>query len=505
MVHQKKACPCRCRRARHERSSDGRIKNIGHRASTTSFMLSFVLIAFMVILSASLANITENASRPSPSSSSELDIKDMDMARRIIQKIKDYSNVDTDADLQHQNPSLPSPSSWKTLLRILEKSFLGIEEEEENDSHPSHYSSTYQEANARIQALRWITLDYEKSFASSSSTTHDHNHKDQTIISHHEYENGLLDRYALATIYFATNGKKWTYYDDENKSSHPPSPHFSSEDQQQKQQQFLSSTSHLQWSGVNGNNRDGHVTMLDLSHRNLVSPSFLPLELVLLSPTLELLWLSDNMGLSGTIPNYIGDLTSLSSLSMYRTSMEGSIPKSLYNLPKLSSLRLYKSNFSGSISSNIGKLIGLRWLWLHENRFSGVLPQELGSLSKLEGMTLHGNQFGVIIHDGNTTAGLKSNIIPESVCTNLRMMMTAVVGNVGSSNSEGELKHLWTDCEEDALVLLAVDEENAGESTKMKNASIVKACSCCTRCFPRKKSENEKKITSSSVVAHDVI
>ena len=450
--------------AQHKRSRRLRISTRAAMAASFPFsrLSSLLLLAFVAFASASSTDGT---------SFSELDAKSIDMARRVIQKLKDYSNNN---DVEQQ-PSL-LPSSWQMLLHTLEKSFLGIVngavvEEDDNGNSKNNYSSTSQEASARLQALQWLTLDYGKSVSSSSSyssANHQH-HKDD----HHNqyYESGLLDRYALATIYYATNGKDWTYDDAQSPSSSASSS--SSDDQQL----FLSSASHLQWSGVNGNNRDGHVTMLDLSHRNLVSNSFLPLEIVLLSPTLELLWLSDNMGLSGSLPDYLGDFASLSSLSIYQTSMSGTLPETLYNLPKLSSLRLYKSNFSGGISSSIGKLVGLRWLWLHDNRFSGVLPQELGLLSKLEGMTLHGNEFDTI--DVMNGDGLRSNIIPESVCTNL-VTAASNVGGVGST-SGGELKHLWTDCEEDSMLVV----EDGGES-KILNSASVKACSCCTRCFPRK-------------------
>ncbi len=462
-----------------------------NRTLTMGFFFSSFFTSLLALLA--FVAFTSAIEDASPPASSELDAKSIDMARRIIQKIKDYSKTDNDYfDQKQQQPQSSSSSpSWKMLLSTLEKSFLGIDasvgkeeiSDSDSNSRNNYYSSTPQEESARIQAVHWLALDYEKSISSSSSARH-----------HHEHESGLLDRYALATIYYATNGKDWTYND---------STSFSSKEEEQEQHHFLSSSSHLQWIGVNGNNRDGHVTMLDLSNRNLVSPSFLPLELVLLSPTLELLWLSDNMSLSGTIPNYIfgSDFASLSSLSICHTSMTGPIPDTLYTLPKLSSLRLYKSNFSGSISANIGRLTGLRWLWLHENRFSGVLPEELGSLSKLEGMTLHGNQFEVI-HDGDSE--LKTNIIPESVCANL-MTTTTTSSNVGGGSSGGgELKHLWTDCEEDAL-LLVEEEEEREESSKLNSstASSVKACSCCTRCFPRKKNENER--ISSSFVADDEI
>ena len=61
---------------------------------------------------------------------------------------------------------------------------------------------------------------------------------------------------------------------------------------------------------MNGN-RDDTVTWLDLSNRNVYSTQFLPLELTLLSPTLELLWISENPGLSGSLPEYIGDFQKL--------------------------------------------------------------------------------------------------------------------------------------------------------------------------------------------------
>jgi len=432
---------------------------------------SFSTLILLLLLLAS--NDIALASSASSSSDELLDAKSIDMARRIIQQVKDYSN-NNNVEQQPSSPSPPSSSSWKMILRVLENSFLGNEAEVEEDDNDNNYSSSTNEANARIKALQWLTLDYEKSTSSSTSR---HHHKVPEY-----YESGLLDRYALATIYYATNGEDWIY--DTNDDDTP----------------FLSPNSHLQWAGVNGNNHDGHVSMLDLSHRNLVSSTFLPLEIVLLSPTLELLWLSDNTGLSGSLPHYIGDFTSLSSLSIYQTSMSGTLPESLYNLPKLSSLRIYKSNFTGGISSNIGKLSGaLRWLWIHENQFTGRLPEEMGSLSKLEGMTLHGNLFDVV-HDvrndgsvGDADGGddeVKSNIIPWSVCTNLI--------------NGGELKHLWTDCEEDALLL---DDEEEGESKL--NASV-KACSCCTRCFPRKtkrttKSEKERiSLSFADDMASDV-
>jgi muramoyltetrapeptide carboxypeptidase LdcA involved in peptidoglycan recycling len=154
----------------------------------------------------------------------------------------------------------------------------------------------------------------------------------------------------------------------------------------------------------------------------------------------------------------------------------------------------------------------LKWLWIHDNEFTGMVPEQIGVLKKLEGVTLHGNKFAPIVrekstvqenedkalkedankevnsqpeHDEQTDAKytnggeekqedavenndwistLKGNIIPESLCS---LMSTKT------------LKHLWTDCEEKALV------HASGEKSDLVIKEGAHACSCCTRCFPK--------------------
>lgn len=357
----------------------------------------------------------------------KLDEKSLAMAKRIVQKVK-----------ESENP----PPSWNMIAQVLENSFLGVP-----DNNSNFYETSPHEEKGRERALQWLA----------------HEDASATNLSDGEYDRGLLERYALSTIYFATNGDGWNRCSRPKQKSPKGKPTDTDSICGSDEERFLSPYSHLKWSGING--KDGKVTWLDLSDQGIVSSTFLPLEFTLLSPSLELLWVSENEQLEGILPNYLGEFQSLVSLSVYKTSVSGSIPESIYTLPKLNSVRFYKSKFEGTISTQIENMAELKWFWIHNNAFTGVLPKEIGELSKLEGVTLHGNKFTPIEEENGN---LKSNIIPEALC----------------SLKTSSLKHLWTDCEDGALAHGFNDEEG-GKKAELMVKEGVQACSCCTRCFPR--------------------
>jgi hypothetical protein len=324
-------------------------------------------------------------------------------------------------------------ASWKALANILSVTF---EESSSDSTSDDHYNS------ARKKALHWLSTDeYAISLVNNtSSNTDEESDKKQMR---------LVQRYALATIYYGTSQTgEWNQCAPLSSSTSTPCDN--------DKHRYLSSSNHLLWDGING--KSGLVTWLDLNGKNLSNndPSIqqqqqqydmLPMELTLLSPSLELLWIHSNPLLFGTIPPHIGEFINLQSLSIYSTNVGGVIPPTLYEIEKLSSIRLYKSKFVGEISKDVTKLKNLKWLWIHENRFTGVLP-DLGGLTLLEGITLHGNQF----EEETTMSGL---------CGLLR----------------GNLKYLWTNCNDGSAV------KKGGEWMVVDGT---KACECCTRCFPRK-------------------
>ena len=79
-------------------------------------------------------------------------------------------------------------------------------------------------------------------------------------------------------------------------------------------------------------------------------------------------------GLSGNIPNAIGDLDSLIYLYLANNHLTGSVPESIGNLSKLYVLDLSKNQLSGEIPESIVNL-QITKLLLHNNLFSGNFPE----------------------------------------------------------------------------------------------------------------------------------
>ena len=161
------------------------------------------------------------------------------------------------------------------------------------------------------------------------------------------------EREALVALYEATDGPNWTMNTN-----------------------WL--TDHgLAWHGVRV--IDGHVTELDLQANGLSGE--LPDALGNLS-NLEYLHLGTN-NLSGGIPDALGNLSNLEYLSLSFNALSGEIPSSLGNLSNLEYLSLSFNALSGEIPSSLGNLSNLESLDLYLNDLSGGIPSSLGNLSNL--------------------------------------------------------------------------------------------------------------------------
>ena len=215
--------------------------------------------------------------------------------------IERSGGIDEDDDSGTSKPT-PSPTTFKSGLFDLAVSFSG-EAVLMDDSSPQH------------KALDWVS--------SNISPGEQVQYDDET----------LLQRYSLATIYYATNGLQWTTND------------------------YLLPTSFCLWEGVTcGQPRsegattrtavDDDAIALDLSSFNLAGS--LPKEIGLLS-SLTSLNLSGN-SMTGLIPEEISGLTALTSLTLQDNTLDGEIPvEALARLANLQVLRLEGNNLEGNV------------------------------------------------------------------------------------------------------------------------------------------------------------
>eukprot|EP00253_Pinus_taeda_P016718 PITA_16718 len=112
------------------------------------------------------------------------------------------------------------------------------------------------------------------------------------------------------------------------------------------------------------------LTTLSLAGNSFTGP--IPVTLKNLQ-ILERLYLGNN-NLQGNIPMEIGQLKKLGLLSLNNNNLIGRIPDSIANLTQLKYLYLFMNRLSGKIPENLGKCVNLLLLDLSYNKFNGISP-----------------------------------------------------------------------------------------------------------------------------------
>lgn len=253
--------------------------------------------------------------------------------------------------------------------------------------------------SARAKAYRW---SLEDPFLSDYPTTR------------------IQQRFALATLYFATNGEGWTnneFWLDHNvhECEWYNRPDFASKDLFTSfYPGYLTEFFPPTEASPPRCNSLGLYNHLWLDQNNLVGS--LPKEVYWLT-SLETLSLGLNR-LRGTIPPEVGQLSSLEglvfnghenggsipselgrlsllrSLILFDSGLQGSMPVELWRLTKLQTLSLERNaELTGSIPSAIDRIKGLRWLGLSDCLITGTIPSSIGGLTSLEWFTAVNNQL----------------------------------------------------------------------------------------------------------------
>ncbi|CAK7339014.1 unnamed protein product [Dovyalis caffra] len=99
------------------------------------------------------------------------------------------------------------------------------------------------------------------------------------------------------------------------------------------------------------------------------------------------------MGFSGQLPIALGNLTSLTTLSLRFNALSGPVPADIGNIISLRNLYLQGNFFSGEIPEFLFKLQNLVRLNLAHNNFSGVISPSFNNLTRLDTLYLEENQL----------------------------------------------------------------------------------------------------------------
>ncbi|KAJ3322754.1 hypothetical protein HDV06_002805 [Boothiomyces sp. JEL0866] len=137
------------------------------------------------------------------------------------------------------------------------------------------------------------------------------------------------------------------------------------------------------------------ITQIDLSHNNLTGT--IPDDLCSMSQ-LQKFKLNSNGGVTGNIPNCIGNLKKLEYLTLGGTALNGPIPKSLSDLSALRILTLDSTNISGNLPPSFGSLNNLLELNLAASKLAGPFPS---GLAGFQGVSVH--PPGLVVCDASST------------------------------------------------------------------------------------------------------
>ena len=198
------------------------------------------------------------------------------------------------------------------------------------------------------------------------------------------------DRAALEAIYDATGGASWT--DDTNWKTAAPLG---------------------EWSGVT-TDADGRVTWLSLPGNGLSGrlPNAVGDLALLRGLNLGERWDSGGWhenALTGSIPPALGKLTNLDFLHLGANELTGPTPGALGNLVNLTRLYLYDNALTGPVPEWLRNLVNLDRLYLGDNALTGTVPAWLGDLTKLSDLDLNRNELtGPIPSELGNLANLES-------------------------------------------------------------------------------------------------
>eukprot|EP00339_Tiarina_fusa_P022327 CAMPEP_0116997870 /NCGR_PEP_ID=MMETSP0472-20121206/1148_1 /TAXON_ID=693140 ORGANISM="Tiarina fusus, Strain LIS" /NCGR_SAMPLE_ID=MMETSP0472 /ASSEMBLY_ACC=CAM_ASM_000603 /LENGTH=658 /DNA_ID=CAMNT_0004696867 /DNA_START=84 /DNA_END=2061 /DNA_ORIENTATION=- len=195
--------------------------------------------------------------------------------------------------------------------------------------------------------------------------------------------NTFIERYALATVYYALGGPKWTH-----------------------QLNFLSEEHVCTWyedfNVVNDefNLFSGDFITLGIHGCKHVNEDLVPYSLFL-----------PNNNLVGSLPDEVHVFDHMEVVSLhFNTGITGQIPEGLSKMAKLRHLAMQWCDLTGTIPSWIGNAKDLQYLGLGNNQLTGTVPASISQLTELQVLGLDDNDLEAF----HTLSNLKSLYLEDN-------------------------------------------------------------------------------------------
>jgi len=223
----------------------------------------------------------------------------------------------------------------------------------------------------------------------------------------------FLQRYYLATFYFAMDGENWVQCGRRDPTC--------GGDLKAKSW-LLGSESECDWLaiGCNDNRSVEKIQFLRTAGNNL--RGVLPFELSFLT---DIGFFSVyNNYISGTIPSFLGSLTKLSQLFLLGNQFTGTLSEDIFkNLNLLSVLQLGFMTLNGTIPSSLTAL-PLSDVRLESNQFTGTVPAAFGSISSLQYFEFQSNRL---------TGSIPDALLSSQTIKTLRLHNNEITGTISST------------------------------------------------------------------------
>ncbi|PON41709.1 Serine/threonine protein kinase [Trema orientale] len=140
----------------------------------------------------------------------------------------------------------------------------------------------------------------------------------------------------------------------------------------------------------------GNLQLEGLSLQNNALTGPIPLFVFNMSSLITLALIGNQ--LHGSLPdNICQNLPVIQGLYLTNNQLSGPIPYKLWQCRELVSLSLGFNNFSGSIPRSIGNLTWITYIYLGFNNLTGTIPHEIGNLHNLESLLLPENNLNGLI------------------------------------------------------------------------------------------------------------